>query len=243
MPAKPLPATGAAPEERRCDTADLIMIHRFIRAMFADAVPAVDRVQDGDRRQAELVAEHVRQVALVLHNHHHGEDMFIWDDLAERAPACALHVSQMRAQHVEVAELLTELDDALPPWSMSGTRHDAESVLEALARLNSTLDRHLGQEEAQILPVAAVNFTQPEWDRLAEHGRDTVPRDWAFMQIGFMLDSMPASDRDAFLQTLPGFIRMLWTGVGRGQYRRQRARLYGPETTSRTANLEQNGIR
>ncbi len=243
MSAERLPSTGAAPEERRCDTADVIMIHRFIRTMFADAVRLVDGVQEGDRKQTELVAEHVRQVAFVLHNHHHGEDVFVWDDLAERAPACALHVEQMRVQHLEITERLTELGAVLPPWGASSSRRDAVRVLDALARLNASLDRHLGEEEAEILPAAAVSFTQREWDRLAEHGRDTVPRSWAFMQLGFMLDTMPAPERQAFVAALPGPIRLLWAGIGRGQYRRGRARLYGTAATSSPATPEQNGNR
>ncbi len=54
MPAERLPSTGAASAtaERRCDTADVVMIHRFLRVMFRDATGLVDRVADGDRRRA-----------------------------------------------------------------------------------------------------------------------------------------------------------------------------------------------
>ena len=244
MPAEPLPSTGAsAPPpagapgattpEWRCDTADLIMFHRFLRMMFHEAPALVERVDEGDRRQAGRVAGHIAQIATALHQHHHGEDVYVWDDLATRTPACALHVSQMRTQHAEITELLERLRTALAPWSTSASRADAAVLLVAITRLTTTLDRHLGQEEREILPVAAVSFTQAEWDRLAEHGRATAPKDWALVQLGFMLESMPDAERAEFLRALPAFVRVLWSVVGRAQYRRYRARLYGPEAASR----------
>jgi hemerythrin-like domain-containing protein len=229
VPAERLAATGAPAtgETRGCDTADVLMIHRFIRGMFRDAVVLVARVPDGDRRATRLVARHLTRIAHVLHGHHHGEDVFLWDDLETRAPACAVHVGQMRAQHAEITELLDDLATALAAWRMTADAAHAADVGAALARLNTTLDRHLGQEEDRILPAAAASFTQREWDRLAEHGRRTIPPGWAFPQLGFMLDSMPEAEASAFLAALPAPLRALWSLVGQGVYRRTRARLYG----------------
>ncbi len=52
-----------------------------------------------DRRLVDEQAGPRRSV----HTHHESEDELLWDKLEQRAPACALHVGQMRAHHAQVA--------------------------------------------------------------------------------------------------------------------------------------------
>ena len=82
-----------------CDTADMLMIHRLFRWLFGDAPGLVRGVAAGDTARAEVVGAHIEQIVAGLHLHHQGEDLLLWDLLESRAPACALHVGQMRTQH------------------------------------------------------------------------------------------------------------------------------------------------
>jgi len=220
------PSSAAQRASWGCDTADVVMFHRFLRMVFRDAVTVVDTVADGDRRRTTLAARHLRQIAHALDSHHHGEDTFLWDDLERRSPACALHVEQMRVQHAQIEERLNILGASVDAWQTSARRRDAVVVGEHLELLNATLAHHLGQEEADVLPVAATSFTPSEWGRLERHGRRAVPPRWLFIQLGFMLESMPATEQAVFLRGLPAPARAAWTLFGRPAFRRHRARLF-----------------
>lgn len=240
MAADRLPATGSPAQPRTdarsdawgCDTADVVMFHRFLRMVFRDAVSIVDTVADGDRRRTTLAVRHLRQIAHALESHHHGEDMFLWDDLPQRSPACALHVEQMRVQHAEIEERLNALGASVDAWRTSARRREAIAVREDLDRLTAALEDHLAQEEIDILPVAATSFTPSEWGRLERHGRRTVPPRWLFIQLGFMLESMPAAEQEAFLRGLPAPARAAWKLVGRRSFRRHRSRLFPARRTT-----------
>src|ERR1700709_2668533 len=94
----PAPSTGApAPKATySCDTSDLLMIHRFLRTMFDDAVTLVESVTPGDTVRSAAVADFISENAAVLHGHHHGEDELLWSLMEQRTPACSLHVEKMK---------------------------------------------------------------------------------------------------------------------------------------------------
>jgi hemerythrin-like domain-containing protein len=222
-----------SPEEisRRCDATDMIAIHNLFRRLLAGAPALIRAVPDGDRARASVVADHVNEVAISLHNHHHGEDLFVWDDLSARAPTCAIHVEHMKAQHAAVAILLDELTAALPDWRRTAGAHERERVASAVEVVLSTLLVHLGEEETEILPVAARSFTQPEWDRLAAHGMAAIPAKRRFIQLGYILDGMPAEERAAWIKHhVPGPARLLFRMTGRRQIAANQRLLYSRDT-------------
>src|SRR6478735_7762717 len=106
--------TTSTTEKLGCDTSDMLTIHALFRRAFTDAPGLVRGVQDGDLTRLAPVAGHVREVAGALHHHHQGEDLLLWDTLEQRAPACALHVGLMRAQHTATAAQLTALFEVMP---------------------------------------------------------------------------------------------------------------------------------
>ncbi|GHS87881.1 hypothetical protein AGMMS50218_10690 [Actinomycetota bacterium] len=216
------------PEQLGCDTSDLIHIHQMFRRAFTDAPALVRGVPDGDRTRTAVVAAHVREIAGGLHHHHETEDVLLWDRLEQRAPACALHVGLMRTQHTTVAELLQRLDGALPAWEASAAAPDGAAVAVVLDELCATLLHHLGQEETTIVPTAASVLSQREWDQLGERGMAAVPRNRMFIQLGWILDSIPPGERQGWLRgNLPAPARGLWWAVGRRQFAAHRARVYG----------------
>lgn len=230
MAAERLPATSVpvrATDEWGCDTSDVVMFHRFLRMMFADAATIIERVPNGDRRGTARAARHLREVMHALHAHHHGEDVVLWDALETRAPSCAVHVGQMRVQHEEIARLLDELGADVDRWHATARADHASAVQTSLSTLTTALDRHLAQEEVRILPTAEISFTQREWGRLEQHGRRSVPPRWLFMQLGFMLESMSPAEQAAFLRALPAPARILWSAVGRRSFTRRRRALMG----------------
>ena len=211
-----------------CDTSDMLTIHALFRRAFTDAPDLVRGVADGDAERAGVVGAHVREVAGALHTHHSGEDELLWDTLEQRAPACALHVGLMRAQHQQTAVLLDALLADLPAWESSGAAADAAPVADTLDALRDLLQAHLGQEEADILPTAATVMTQREWSALHEHGMASIPRDRMLLQLGWILEVVPPDERAGWMRTnLPAPARVMWRIVGRRQFAAHRARVYG----------------
>lgn len=211
-----------------CDTRDMHLIHAVFRRAFGDAVAIVDRVPAGDASRAQVVADHLVEMTEALHHHHQGEDRLLWDRLATRAPACALHVDRMRSQHAEIGTRLAALEAALSSWRTSASAADAAQVRATLERMNEALVEHLGDEEASILPVAGTSLRQAEWDQLGEAGRASIPRDRLFVQLGFVLDVVPEAERAQWKREfLPLPARVLYALVGKRQYEKHRRLVYG----------------
>jgi hemerythrin-like domain-containing protein len=204
----------------------MLMIHTVLRATLRDAVRLVRGVADGDRERASVIADHVLEVAGGLHNHHHGEDLLLWDRLEERAPSCADHVGQMREQHTRIAERLAVAEEIAPAWRESATAADRDRLAAALDATVQVFEAHTGQEETDILPIAGTVFTQPEWDELGEHGRKSIPRERMMIQLGTILDSS-GPYREVFWKELPPPVRLLYRLFGKRQYERHKALIEG----------------
>ncbi|WHT21617.1 nitroreductase/quinone reductase family protein [Crossiella sp. CA-258035] len=83
-----------------------------------------------------------------LHNHHTGEDMAIFPFLTDKFPEFAPTIERLRAEHVRIEQLTTELRAALDNQDA-----DPGLVLAEVERLTAELERHLDYEEAQLIPV------------------------------------------------------------------------------------------
>jgi len=220
--------TATTTETLGCDTSDMLHIHALFRRAFSDLPGLVRGVPDGDRDRMTPVAQHAREVAAALHTHHEGEDQLLWDTLEMRAPACALHVGLMRSQHATTAAQLERLGALLPVWETAADAAARDHVADLLDEIRTTLLTHLGQEEAQILPTAATVMSQREWSLLHEHGMAAVPKDKLLLQLGWILEVIPADERPDWLRAnLPAPARLLWKTVGRRRFAAHRARIYG----------------
>ncbi len=220
----------ATPHDDRpgCDTSDMLTIHALFRRAFTDLPGLVRGVDDGDLARTQVVAAHTLEVAGALHHHHTGEDELLWEKLEQRAPACALHVGRMRAQHATTAEQLRDLHEAVPAWQATASAADRDRVADHLDAVRDTLLTHLGDEESSILPTASTVMSQREWGALHEHGMASVPRDRLLLQLGWILDVVPTAERAGWLRTnLPLPARALWHLVGRRRFAAHRARVYG----------------
>jgi hemerythrin-like domain-containing protein len=230
MPATALPSTGdPAPRSGvGCDTGDMVMIHNLYRKAFREARELVAAASDAGTVRAGVLADHLAELAESVHHHHHTEGVTLWDQLEAAAPGCEAHVERMKAQHRALSDALDELTALLPAWRASASSKDHAAVVAALDGVLTSLTEHLGDEEHSILPIASVAMTQAEWNKIGEMGRSGTPRDKQFVQLGFILDSMPEAERDAWRKkNLPGPVWLLYKLVGRRQYEKHRALVYG----------------
>ncbi|GAA1830047.1 hemerythrin domain-containing protein [Agromyces salentinus] len=230
MSAASLPPSGDLPVSlgpKTCDARGMAEIHRFFKAGFGEAPALVAGVVEADAAHADVVGDHLAMLSTSLHAHHEGEDAMLWDQLEQRAPACALHVERMRRHHAELLVHLVALDEALPAWRAGGTRADAASVLDALEGVNAALAVHLPDEEANIVPVMESTFTQPEVEWFGEHGRKATPKGKTFVQLGAILAAQPDGGRAWMREHLPAPVRVIWRAFGRRVYEKNRAQLLG----------------
>ncbi|MFE6966462.1 hemerythrin domain-containing protein [Agromyces sp. NPDC057679] len=217
-----LPSTGGddrVVDESGCDTSDILLVHRIFRWGYREMPALVRAVPAGDLERAETVGAAVELVDKALHVHHEGEDRFIWDRLERREPGCSLHVDVMKAQHARVAELLDVADALLAEWRTAPDLETGERLAAALDSVGETLGVHLGREEADIVPIVSRVFTQAEWDEIGEHARGEFPKETMPVQMGLMIDAVPAGERDEWLhENLPLPVRALWSLVMRRKY-------------------------
>ena len=228
MPATPLPPTGGVPAGPKiCDASGMADIHRMYKVGFGEAPELVHRVAEGDTAHAAVVAGQLDLLSVALHAHHEGEDQRLWGPLAERAPACAVHVERMKRHHAELLVHLNAMDEALPAWRRSAKATDAEPLLEALDGVNAALAVHLPDEEATIVPVMEKVITQDEVEWFSEHGRKATPKGQTWNSLGLILASQPDGGDSWMRKTLPGPVRLVWRWVGRPRYEKHRAALEG----------------
>src|SRR5215211_5238530 len=103
-----LPGQAAAPGGP-VDIAPMYLMHRAFRrdlAAFAEVVPTVEVA---DRARWGRIARRFEFFGMVLHKHHHGEDIAMWPLLAERgADPAVLHA--LEAEHAGIDPLLAAAD-------------------------------------------------------------------------------------------------------------------------------------
>jgi hemerythrin-like domain-containing protein len=211
-----------------CNTDDMLMIHTLMRVVFRDAEKLVRAAVPDDPERADTLGEHVVEIADGLHRHHTGEDELLWDQLSAKSPGCALHIGLMKRQHAAMAEALYRAEKTALGWQEEPDELHRDALAAALGDVNGLLAEHLGDEERLILPTAGQVLSQREWNRLGEHGRAAIPRNRMFIQLGFILDSMPPEVAKEFLdEALPAPARVLYRLIGRRQYLAHRRKVYG----------------
>ncbi|MBU6512727.1 MAG: hemerythrin domain-containing protein [Betaproteobacteria bacterium] len=211
-----------------CDTRDLLIVHRVFRMMFTRA-PGLIETSGTDPKRHTLLDDHLHVITSALHRHHHGEDLILWDRLAERRPACQLHVDLMRAQHADVAHRLAQIKRAHAGWR-SDRDLERRPLVAALAALRDALNAHLADEEQFVPETAGALLTQREWDELRDHGIATTPRTRLLIEIGYMLNAMETDEeRTEFWHVLPGPVRVLYRLFGSRQLSKEMTALYGAD--------------
>ncbi|MFH8250462.1 hemerythrin domain-containing protein [Microbacterium sp. B2969] len=231
-----LPSSGAAPSGQSpgCDPSGLILVHRIFRWMYTQLPTLIREVGPADLDRAATVGVYAKLYFDALHLHHETEDLLLWDRLTARDPACVAHVDQMKAQHADVASRLTRIEPQLAPWVAAADPGLRDAFAADIEALRDTLFVHLGQEEDDIMPVAGAVLSQPEWDELETHTRATLtarrkewPRDVLSLQLGLLLASVPAAERDEWYHAnVPAPVRLLYLLLLKRRYDSAMRELY-----------------
>lgn len=217
---------GTNGEPFGCATEDLLVVHRMFRTLFGRAPGMVRSGRGASAKRLAAIDRNVSEIVHALETHHHGEDIMLWERLEDRAPACALHVARMRAQHADIAARLAEVLVRLAAWQAD---RDAglEPLASALDGVRDALEAHLADEEVTVRPVAAQVIRQSEWDGLAEHGLAAIPPNRRLVQLGWVLSGFDNDEqRREFWGKLPPPARAMYRIFGARQLRKEWLDLY-----------------
>lgn len=200
------------------DTTEMLVVHQIFRQAISDAPQLVGTVAAGDTGRAGLVGDYYREVFILLHLHHEGEDAVIWPRLIERAPGKAALIRNNEAQHVEILDPLAAAEQALPAWTAAPDEATAAAFLAAIASLGTTLFNHFRNEEEHILPLIGEYLTAPEWGELPGHAMRSYPGDRVWIPLGLVRENMTQVQRDRMLMHMPPPAVEMWTTKGEAAF-------------------------
>jgi hypothetical protein len=204
-----------------CDGDDMRILHNAFLWGYQEAPGLVRGAPAGDVARSEFLGQWLADLDATLHTHHESEDLLLWDKLEQRAPACAIHVGQMREHHRQVAALLEEASPLLARWRATADPAVGEQLADAYGRMLEVLKIHLRREVVEVIPVAERVVTTKEWEAMAEHSVGAIPRSRLLPQLGMLLANSTPADRKQFYAGMPFSVKVLWRLVGKRQYAAQ----------------------
>jgi hypothetical protein len=95
-------------------------------------------------------------------------------------------------------------------WRQQPSAETGEALAAALDQLNAVAQRHLDDEEQNVVPLAAVTLTQQEWDAMGKHGLAQMPGNKRRIAFGMILDPLDEAERAYMKGFLPAPVRMLY---------------------------------
>ncbi|MEV0134977.1 hemerythrin domain-containing protein [Dactylosporangium sp. NPDC050688] len=209
----------------RPDVHEMVVVHRAFRREFPAVAALVRGIPAGDTRRAKVVADHLRLCTAGLEMHHTGEDVVLWPLLLERAAPSTGLVETMQAQHHGIDAHVAAIIPVLAAWEAAPTAAAGEHLATLCTRFTAALLEHLDLEEREILPLASRHVTAAEWNRMGQHGKDSMTASQLPIMFGLVLQDADAEERARMLGNLPLPVRLLLRTAGAWQFSRYVHRL------------------
>lgn len=215
-------------------TAGMRRIHRFFLWAYGEAPGLVRSAAAGDTSRASYVGEVLGNFDKVLHMHHEGEDLLMYPQLEQRAPACSLHIAQMLEQHRQVTQRLEGIEPVRLRWMQTA---DAEAGAELAGRyedLSAVLNVHLRREVTEVMPVVDRVLTKQEMQEAGQHGVKQLDKKFLVGYLGMVLATNPPGEREEMFKEIPPPVRLAYRLFGRRMYRKQYSTLFPGRTVPET---------
>jgi hemerythrin-like domain-containing protein len=191
------------------DVRDMAIIHRTFREGYKEAAQLVRAATTASDARVTFLADHVDFCIAMLHIHHEGEDELLYPKLIERAPEQAPVTEEIEHEHESIRAALDVATSQCTAWRQAPSSRTADELAGALDSLSSVLERHLNDEEEQVVPLAATTLTQQEWDDLGDHAVAQIPRKQRGIAFGMILDPLNEDERAYMKRGLPAPVRVL----------------------------------
>lgn len=217
-------STVAAPD--RPDTHEMVVVHNVFRRFFGDLPGLIRAAMPGDAARAVLLADVALEISTALEHHHTTEDELLWPTLLQRVEADRAFVLRAEEQHERIHELLGHAQANATAYRSDASAEARDTLAQTLTELRDAATEHMADEERYILPLCEQHMSVAEWDLLGERGRASMPKDRLLIQLGWILDGLPALDKRAFLAAMPLIARIAWRVVGKRAWQKERDALY-----------------
>src|SRR5215468_3735283 len=192
------------------DVRDMAIVHRLFRQAYDEAARLVRAGPTPSPGRVTFLADHIDLVLGGLHSHHQDEDELLYPKLIERAPEQVPMTEQVEHEHQVIATALDAASAACATWRQRPSAETGEALAAALDHLNTVVQPHLDDEEQKVVPLAAVTFTQQEWDAMGKQGVAWIPRNKRGIAFGMILEPLGEADRAYMMRSLPAPVRMLY---------------------------------
>ena len=216
---------GAGPP---VDVRPMIVVHTALRREFSQTGWVVASAAPGDHERAAVLTGHLTFLLDLLHHHHAGEDKLLWPKLLSRAPAATVPlIDLMQAQHEGLHTLITQCRAAAGDWRAGPSAAARDRLAGLLTELHTQLAEHLAAEERDVLPLAAVHLSEPEWRQIGEEAVQAIPRSQLLLVFGMFAEYGDQEVLRIMLQEAPLLPRMLMSRLGPRVYAKYARRMYG----------------
>jgi hypothetical protein len=213
--------------ENAIDTRDMLAVHQVFRTEFAALPGLIADVPTGDLERAAVVGAHARLLLTMLQSHHHSEDLNLWPVIRARVPEHQGLVGTLEGQHAEVHALVETALTATDAWMAMADADAGARAGRAIAEMSVALNEHLGQEEADLLPIAQQVMTGAEYFEVGAHSRAGLSQQDLTIALGLIEDVATPDQWDVIYGDLPPEGRAGWEQFGRPMYRGYRSQLLG----------------
>jgi hypothetical protein len=150
--------------------------------------------------------------ALELEEHHYVEDAFFFPSLRSRVASSAGVLDRLHADHRHLDELLARwpavagalADPAVP---FLDARTEATVFAE---QLQDFVHHHLAVEDQDVLPLFWRHYTEDDYDVVVQQAVKKGKKKGLWFVAPFTVDCYPEGpERDAFLASVPGILRLI----------------------------------
>ncbi len=195
---------------------------------YRDAVSTLIESERIDRGKA--LARWAKGFTLELEEHHYVEDAFFFPSLRSKVASAGATIDGLEADHRHLDELLARwpsiakaLADPNVPFP-----HAKASATTFAEDLHDFIDGHLTVEDQDVLPLFWRHYSAQDYDVVFQQAVKKGKKAGLWFVAPFTVDCYAEGpDRDAFLASVPGVLRLLHRLVRPG-YDRLVAKALGP---------------
>lgn len=164
---RPVPVTPRQAGDPRPDTLGMRLAHRVMLKDAARLPALLEDIAAGtipcDRDRAAAISDYVADFCDSIHHHHSAEDDILWPVLAASAGP-HIDLTELSDDHAALDPLLARIRNAAAGFRATPGSEDAATALAVdLAQLRDTLQEHIADEEASVLPVVEEYVSVKDW--------------------------------------------------------------------------------
>ncbi|RZL91531.1 MAG: hypothetical protein EOP82_12710 [Variovorax sp.] len=174
-------------------------IHKALRALMADTLLAVGRMDSDDAFQLAEVTQHVLRLLDFCRSHLRHENEFVHAAMEARAPGASGRIAHEHAQHEEEIAMLAQQTTALLNSEAAQKPADALALYRALSLFIAHNFEHMHVEETAHNAVLWARYTDAELIGIHSALVASIPPEEMMFTLRWLVPFMNPAERAAML--------------------------------------------